>query len=97
MRYHEADRRRQNPDRLARRAAPADSSVCWTTSFAPTIGDSRLLVSDAMPEMGSERAPTQLGGSPVVLAIHLERAPAADWPGTTTPAKDPFGHLWLAD
>ena len=62
-----------------------------------TIGDSRLLVSDAMPEMGSERSPTQLGGSPVVLAIHLERAPAADWPGTTTPAKDPFGHLWLAD
>jgi PhnB protein len=39
------------------------------------IGDSRIMVSDEMPEMGS-RAPETVGGSPVGLCLYIDNVDA---------------------
>jgi len=57
---------------LGRMLGP-DGQTVWHAELR--IGDSRLMLSDAMPEMGA-RGPLALGGSPVTLHVYVEDADA---------------------
>ena len=50
-----------------------DGQTVWHAELQ--IGDSRLMLGDAMPEMGA-RGPADLGGSPVTLHLYVEDADA---------------------